>query len=154
MVDILDDSFENNSMNLSLKKNDRIHPVLKEKETYEKTNKLLEDEFNSSPLNGHENKYYFSLAEYIENKDQNDNESFSFYFKTIVTEDKDIKSENENLTEINNKNILIEGKKVVKNENFIKADNITMNNIKNENEKDKNKKIRQRKEEERTKVLI
>ena len=45
MVDILDDSFENNSMNLSLKENDRIHPVLKEKETYEKTNKLLEDEF-------------------------------------------------------------------------------------------------------------
>ena len=138
MVDILDDSFENNSMNLSLKENDRIHPVLKEKETYEKTNKLLEDEFNSSPLNGHENKYYFSLAEYIENKDQNDNESFSFYFKTIVTEDKDIKSENENLTESNNKNILIEGKKVVKNENLNKADNITMNNIKKENEEDKN----------------
>ena len=45
MVDILDDSFENNSMNLSLKENDRIHPVLKEKETYEKTNKLLEYEF-------------------------------------------------------------------------------------------------------------
>lgn len=57
-----------------------------------------------------------------------------------MTEDKDIKSENENLTESNNKNILIEGKKVVKDENFNKADNITMNNIKKENEEDKNKK--------------
>ena len=55
-----------------------------------------------------------------------------------MTEDKDIKSENENLTESNNKNILIEGKKVVKDENFNKADNITMNNIKKENEEDKN----------------
>ena len=42
------------------------------------------------------------------------------------------------MTESNNKNILIEGKKVVKDENLNKADNIAMNNIKKENEEDKN----------------
>ena len=132
MLDFIESNFEIDSPNISFMKNNSSFNNPLEKETYFKTEKLLDDENDFSYIYGNR---FFDQYSHFENEDFADDNRYFFNKEKEV--DKSIKTENEILTEGINKNIVIEEKKIIKNENIKKVNDIVMcNDIKEQKEEE------------------
>ena len=131
MLDFIESNFEIDSPNISFMKNNSSFNNPLEKETYFKTENLLDDE----------NDFYIYGNGFFDQYSPCENEDFGvdnrYFFNKEKEVDKSIKTENEILTEGINKNIVIEEKKIIKNENIKKVNDIVMcNDIKEQKEEE------------------
>ena len=135
MLDYIESNFEKDSPNIFFMKNNSSFNNPLEKETYFKTENLLDDENDFPDMYGND---FFGQCSSFENEDfRDDNRNACYFFNKEKEVDKSIKTENEILTEGINKNIVIEEKKIIKNENIKKVNDIVMrNDIKEQKEEE------------------